>query len=97
MTRTTKFFIAFSFTLAAAAAVNVVPYVNSRGAYRYDGQQVAGFPFAFHRIGGDCFPSTCETYALHAGYLLGDIAIGVACALGVGFVAASIGRQPRRT
>lgn len=87
MTRKSRFISAFLITISAAAIANAVPYFGTRGAYQYDGQEVAGFPYSFHRIGGDCSPDPCDTYNFNVGYFSADLALALACALAVGFAA----------
>lgn len=86
----------FSLALAAVAAVNAWPYWRTREAYRYDGQEVAGFPYAFRRIGGDCGAAGCENYDFHLGYFAADLALGLAFAALAGLIAAALARRPRR-
>jgi hypothetical protein len=96
MTRTLRFITAFLATICIVVAVNAVPYLNTRGAYQRDGQEVAGFPFIFHKVGGDCYPQNCETYNFHVGYFAANTAIGLACAIVIGFAAASSRKGRRR-
>ncbi len=88
MTRTVKFLAAFLTTICIAIAFNAVPYFNTRGAYQHDGQEVAGFPFKFHKIGGDCYPEDCESYNFHYGYFSANMAIALTCSIVAGFMAA---------
>jgi len=90
------FFSMFSAALAIAAAVNAWSYWRTRGAYQYDGQEVAGFPFAFRRVGGDCAASACESFDFHLGYFMADLALGVAFAVLAGSVVAVLARKRRR-
>jgi len=83
-------------TVAVAAIANAIPYLLTRGAYQRDGQKVAGVPFTFRRIGGDCWPAACDTYAFHMGYFVADLALAVAFALLMGALAARAGRTRRR-
>ena len=85
----------FSVALVAAAAINAWPYWRTRQAYRYDGQEVAGFPLAFRRIGGDC-AAACENYAFHLGYFAADLTLALAFAALAGLIAAALARRPRR-
>jgi hypothetical protein len=95
MSRTVRFMAAFSAAMCLVVAINALPYWGSRGAYQYDGQELAGFPFAFHKVGGDCSPSVCDTYNFHAGFFVADVAIGLAFAMAIGLWAAS-SRKDRR-
>lgn len=89
LTFSRRFIAVFFITICVTIAVNLVPYLRTHGAHQYDGQEIAGFPFIFHKVGGDCFPSLCDTYNFHAGYFFANSAIGLACALVMGlFVAA---------
>ncbi|MEI2453721.1 MULTISPECIES: hypothetical protein [Lysobacter] len=89
------FFSGFLVAAAVAVAVNALPYWRTRQAYRYDGQEVAGFPFVFRRIGGDCAAGACENYGLHLGYFAADLALGLAFAVLAGVIATAIARRPR--
>ncbi len=89
------FCLVFSLVLLLAGLANAVPYLNTRGAYQHDGQEVAGFPWPFRKIGGDCGAESCDTYAFHAGYFAADAAVGLAAALALGSLAAW-GFRPRR-
>ena len=95
MSRMLKFLSAFLITGCITAFANLLPYLRSRGAYQYDGQEVAGFPYAFRRIGGDCLPAICDTYHFHPGYFAADLGLALACAVAVGLIAASVGKGPR--
>ncbi|MCD9098966.1 hypothetical protein LU699_09945 [Luteimonas fraxinea] len=79
-----------------AALANAIPYLVTRGAYQHDGQEVAGVPFAFRRVGGDCWRAACDTYAFHMGYFVADLALAVAFALLMGALATRAGRTRRR-
>lgn len=83
MMRRRGFRLAFGGVAIAMAMLNAVPFVLTRHAPEVDGVRIAGFPFAFHRVGGDCAPQACGTFAFHAGYFVADaaIALGVAVAL----------------
>lgn len=93
MTRKSKFIFAFMIAASIAVIVNVIPYFLTLGAYQHDGQEVAGFPFDFHRVGGDCWPSACDTYNFNIGYFLADLAVALACAVAVGLVVARAGKD----
>ncbi|WP_269792505.1 hypothetical protein [Stenotrophomonas sp. Iso1] len=95
MSRKLRFLSAFLITGCIAAFANLLPYLRSRGAYQYDGQEVAGFPYAFRRIGGDCLSSICNTYHFHPGYFAADLGLALECAMVAGLVAASVGKGPR--
>ena len=88
------FYSIFSVAIGAAAAINAWPYWRTRQAYRYDGQEVAGFPFAFRRIGGDC-AAACENYDFHLGYFAADLALALAFAVLAGGIAAAMAGRPR--
>ncbi|MNN40316.1 hypothetical protein D3C81_1543870 [compost metagenome] len=95
MIRKLRFLSAFLIAGCIAAFANLLPYLRSRGAYQYDGQEVAGFPYAFRRIGGDCLPAICDTYHFHPGYFAADLGLALACAVAAGLIAASVGKGPR--
>jgi hypothetical protein len=95
MTRKSKFLSAFLITVCAAVLANVVPYLGTRGAHQYDGQEVAGFPYHFHKVGGDCWPAACDTYHFNLGYFAADLGLALACAIAVGFMAARAGTGRR--
>ncbi|KRG63759.1 hypothetical protein ABB26_11175 [Stenotrophomonas humi] len=95
MRRKLRFISAFLVTGGIAVIANLVPYLRTRGAYQYDGQEVAGFPYEFRRIGGDCWPATCETYHFDLSYFAADLGLALACALAAGLIAASIGKEFR--
>ena len=96
MTRNFRFLSAFLITVCGAVIANAIPYFLTRGAYQHDGQEVAGFPFSFHRIGGDCWPAACNTYNFSLGYFAADLALALTCALAAGFMAVRTGRGRRR-
>ena len=69
---TKKFVTAFAATTLVAAFVNLVPYLQTRGAYKTDGLEVIGFPFTFRRFGG-YYP----IYEFSVGLLLADIIVAL--------------------
>lgn len=95
MIRKLRFLSAFLTTGCIAALADLLPYLRSRGAYQYDGQEVAGFPYAFRRIGGDCLPAICDTYHFHPGHFAADLGLALACAVAASLIAASVGKGPR--
>lgn len=62
-------------------------------AYQYDGQEMAGFPWAFRKIGGDCFPRVCENYDFHIAYFAADLALALVCAFSAGYLAVRLCRK----
>ena len=96
MTRKSRFNAACLVAGILADASNAIPYLLTRGAYQHDGQEVAGFPFVFRRVGGDCWPTACDTYPFHLGYFVADLALAVAFALVVGAIATRVGRTAPR-
>lgn len=90
-----RFLRAFLATAAVGMLLNALPYLRTRGAYQADGQEVAGFPFVFHQVGGDCWPAHCDTFAFHPGYFLANLALVLLVATGAGLLAAR--RARRRT
>lgn len=81
------------------AALNAATLALTFHAPQVDGFRVAGFPFTFHRAGGDCFPEACGNFAFHAGYFVADaaIALGIAWLCGAMAVVASRILSARRT
>lgn len=93
MTRRWIVVSAFLTAGAFAAIANAIPYLLTRGAYQHDGQEVAGFPFVFRRVGGDCWPAACDTSTFHLGYFMADLALAAAFALVMGAIAARVVRR----
>lgn len=91
------FFVAFWATSCIAAGLNVWPYLRTYRAYQYDGQEVAGFPWTFHKIGGDCFLLACDTYDFHGAYFAADVALALAAACTAGYFAARLCQKPARS
>ncbi len=87
---TRRFITVFFTTICVTIAVNIAPYLISHGAYQYDGQEIAGFPFIFHKVGGDCSPILCDTYNFHVGYFFANIAIGLVSSLVIGLAVAMV-------
>lgn len=65
-----------------AVVLNIIPFLLSYHAYRFDGYQVIGFPFAFSREGGFVY-----TREVLVDMLWIDVAIGAAIAIVSGLVA----------
>lgn len=98
MRATIAFLLAFLATSCVAVWLNVWPYLRTYRAYQYDGQEMAGFPWTFRQIGGDCFPLVCENYDFHLAYFAADVALALACALTAGYLAARLGiKRPGST
>lgn len=95
MTSKSRFLSAFLVTTCTAVFVNVVPFFLTHGAYQSDGQEVAGFPYSFHKIGGDCGPTACDTYNFDVGYFATDLVLALVCAVAVGLIAARTGTDRR--
>ncbi|MGO1003468.1 hypothetical protein [Lysobacter sp. CA196] len=83
----TAFFSAFIATLVVAFLANAMPYFLTRHAYQRDGQEAAGFPFVFRKVGGDCGELACDTYGFHAAYFAADLALAWSCAILAGYIA----------
>ena len=84
MKATTKRFNAgFAATAVAAAFLNFLPYLQTRGAYNGDGFEVIGFPFTFRRLGG-----IAGIYEFRVPALLTDIALALLVGFVVGYVSA---------
>lgn len=93
MTSKSKFILGFTVAMIVAGVANVGPYFLTKNAYQHDGQQVAGFPFAFHRIGGDCAPDVCDTFNFNIGYFSVDLIIALVCGMAIGLIAARFGER----
>lgn len=89
----TAFSTAFVATLVAAALANALPYLLTRRAYQRDGQEVAGFPLSFRKLGGDCGVSACDSYGFHAVHFAVDLGLALACAALAGYIASRWGRR----
>lgn len=87
-----RFLPVFLVTACAGVVANALPYLRTRQAYQSDGVELAGAPFTFHAIGGDCWPALCENYSFHAGHFAADVAIVLACATLAGLLAQRLTR-----
>lgn len=83
----TAFSATFLAMLFIALLANAVPYWLTRGAYQRDGQEVAGFPISFRKLGGDCGVSACDSYGFHAAHFAADLGLALACAALAGYIA----------
>lgn len=92
MRPTSRFRVTALIVLSVASLANAAPYLLTRDAHQRDGQQVAGLPFPFHRIGGDCWPAACRTFDFHAGYFAADVLLALLLAVASGLVAATMQR-----
>lgn len=90
-----RFLTAFLTAAVIASLANALPYLLTRHAYQRDGQEVAGFPLAFHRIGGDCSPSACDNYDFHLAYFAADLSLALIFAAAAGLLAARAGKRKR--
>src|SRR5689334_8209585 len=77
---TKKFVAAFVATTLLAAFLNLLPYLQTRGAYNGDGFEVIGFPFIFRRLGG-----IAGIYEFRVGLLLADILVALLVAFLVAY------------
>ena len=75
-----RFVVGFVTGTIAAAFLNLLPFLRTRGAYNGDGFEIIGFPFTFRRLGG-----LTGIYEFHAVALITDIALGLVVALVVGY------------
>lgn len=91
----TAFSTAFLATIFIAFLANAVPYFLTRRAYQRDGQEVAGFPFLFRKVGGDCGVSACDSYGFHVVHFAADAGLALACALFAGYIALRWARRVR--
>lgn len=87
------FSLAFVATLLTAALANALPYLLTRRAYQRDGQEVAGFPLSFRKLGGDCGVSACDSYGFHAVHFAVDLGLALAWAALAGYIASRWGRR----
>ena len=69
---TKKFVTAFAVTTLLAAFANLLPYLQTRGAYKTDGLEIIGFPFTFRQRGGYYYVDD-----FRIGLLLADIVIAL--------------------
>jgi len=76
-----RFATGFAATAIAAAFLNLLPYLQTRGAYNGDGFEVAGFPFTFRRLGGFAGIHEFRPAALFA-----DIALSFTVVLFIGYI-----------
>lgn len=88
-TNTKRFGAGFMVATLAAALLNLLPYLLTRGTYNSDMFEVAGFPFTFRRIGGFTGIHEFRVWALLADVLL---ALIVAATVG-GYVSRSRHQQ----
>ena len=75
----------------AATAANVVPYIQTHGAYGFDGVEISGFPFVFRSFGGFSPAYHFSHLALSA-----DIAIVLTAGVSAGFLTKRCIGLPRR-
>ena len=73
-----------------AVVLNVFPYLLSRGAYRTDGYEIAGFPLTFYRFGG-----IAGARYVYPSAIIVDIATSLAIALAGGYVSHLLSRARR--
>lgn len=60
-------FIGFGFAMATA---NIIPYLLTRGDYRTDGHEIAGFPFRCYDFGGLAGHNTFYPWAMMANMMI---------------------------
>jgi len=77
---TKKFVTTFAATTLVAAFVNLVPYLQTRGAYKTGGLEIIGFPFTFRQVGG--YTGIDE---FSVGLLLADIIVALVFAFLVAY------------
>lgn len=82
---TKTFITGFLITGAAIVLMNLLPYLQSRGAHNSDNYEISGFPLIFHRAGGFAFINE-----LYPAALLADTALGFALALAIGYACTRI-------
>jgi len=75
------FWVGAALGFAAAIVANVVPYIQTYGAYGFDGVEIIGFPFVFRSFGGFSAAYKFSHLALSA-----DIAFVLTVSVSVGFL-----------
>jgi hypothetical protein len=74
---------------------NIATHVLTLHAPAVDGFHSIGWPFAFHRCGGDCHPGDCGAVAFHPGWFAADAAFAIGMALSAGWIVARLRRRSR--
>lgn len=78
----------FTAMTLVAVFLNLLPYLRTRGAIQGDGFEVMGLPFVFRSEGGFAW-----TYELSYLALMGDIALALVVAAGIGYACSRIRRS----